>query len=42
MFKGCLIYEKEDAIKNKNYIKWFKEEAKNFDLDVKLIYEIVG
>lgn len=37
MFKGCLIYEKEDAIKNENYINWFKEEAKNFDLDVKLI-----
>ena len=37
MRKGYLVYEKEDAVKNKAYIDWLIEEASKKELEVKLI-----
>ena len=37
MRKGYLVYEKEDAVKNKAYIDWLIEEASKKALEVKLI-----
>ncbi|MFJ7829002.1 RimK family alpha-L-glutamate ligase [Peribacillus sp. NPDC097284] len=35
---GWLIYNQEDAAKNRGYIDWMLEEAKNLDLDLRLYY----
>ncbi|MGE7779539.1 ATP-grasp domain-containing protein [Peribacillus sp. NPDC097264] len=35
---GWLIYNQEDAVKNRGYIDWMLEEAKNLDLDLRLYY----
>lgn len=37
MIKGILIYEENDSIKNKEYIKWLIDEGKVRDLDIELI-----
>ncbi|MGM9956066.1 MAG: hypothetical protein ACI35J_09410, partial [Peribacillus sp.] len=35
---GWLIYNQEDAAKNRGYIDWMLEEAKSLDLDLRLYY----
>lgn len=35
---GWLIYKKVDAEQNKSYINWFIEEAKQQDVELKLVY----
>jgi gamma-F420-2:alpha-L-glutamate ligase len=39
VFKGWLIYFKEDAEKNREYINWYLSECHKHNLDLQLIYK---